>query len=204
MDGEWDQHNLSLRDGTSHSGRAFPCWCCSMETSHEPVPMLCHPWQMPASCHGQPSVHHQPGDAQQPGLPRPGQASARWVCPDRLHSHLPSTAEATRVGGRHRDVAQGCSMEPACRWGQPVVNPSTSFLIARGAHPGHRASGSAVTTEATRLPSRANTPQTPVLGRLAGYPRPHRRHLGEKARTSGALCPRLTREGRWMLCVWGN
>lgn len=60
LDGEWDQHNLSLYDGTSHPGRAFPRWCWSMRTSREPVPMPCHPWQMPALCHGQPSALHQP------------------------------------------------------------------------------------------------------------------------------------------------
>lgn len=73
-----------------------------------------------------------PKGARQPGLPHRGQASARHVCPDRLHSCPPGAAEATHVGGRHGDMAQGRGMELASRWGQLVVNRPPPFSLQRG------------------------------------------------------------------------
>lgn len=50
--------------------------------------------------------------------------------------------------------------------GQPVENPPTSFLIAKGTRPWSRMSGPSMTTS---LPSRANAPPAPVLGGPLGY-----------------------------------
>lgn len=76
-----------------------------------------------------------PKGARQLRFLRHGQASACRVCPDRLHSCPRSAAEAVCVGGQRGDVAWGCGMEPVCQWGQPVVNPPTFFLTAKGARP---------------------------------------------------------------------
>lgn len=133
-----------------------------------------------------------PKGDQQLGLPHCGQASARRVCPDRLRSCPPRRPRVWEGTGTWcGDVACSRRASGDRQW---RILP-TSFLIAKGTCPWHRVFGPAVTTEATRLPSRANPPQTPVLGGLVGYPRPHRRRLGKNAHTSGAPHPRFAGEG---------